>query len=142
MWKRAITRWSGTPAGWFDEGYIRVRIDGVVYDAHRIIWKMMTGEEPTETIDHRNGNPGDNRWSELRPATRAQQSANKRLYRNNTSGYAGVHEQDKRWVVTVNGQYIGTFRSKAEAITIRKHTARKIQGEFHREHSLPLCAEE
>ena len=44
---------------------IRVLIESKRYGAHRLIWKMMTGEEPPRFIDHKNGNPWDNRWENL-----------------------------------------------------------------------------
>lgn len=36
--------------------------------AHHVAWVIMTGNWPTSMIDHRNGDPFDNRWSNMRIA--------------------------------------------------------------------------
>jgi hypothetical protein len=67
----------GTVAGWLDErGYRRVRIDARPYLAHRLAWLWMTGEWPSGRLDHRDGDPGNNCWSNLREAMQSQNSAN------------------------------------------------------------------
>ena len=53
-------------------GQIEVRIDGQRYQAHRLIWKMVHGVDPKEQIDHVDMDPGNNRLSNLREATQAQ----------------------------------------------------------------------
>lgn len=39
-------------------GHMQSRIDGVLYLAHRIIWKMMTGKDPDRLVDHRDRKGG------------------------------------------------------------------------------------
>ncbi len=59
-------------------GGIRVRFKGVEYAAHRIIWRLMTGDDPQElTIDHINRNSLDNKWCNLRLATIEEQQHNR-----------------------------------------------------------------
>lgn len=67
-------RYAGKEAGWkVTEAkarggaphQIRVGIENKYYGAHRLIWKMMAGEEPPRIIDHKNGDPWDNRWGNL-----------------------------------------------------------------------------
>lgn len=76
MWN---TRYAGKPAGSQSrDGYIYVAIDTVDFVAHRLIFKMMTGEDPTDEVDHRNGRRNDNRWGNLRAATINQNRRNQR----------------------------------------------------------------
>ena len=71
-------------------GHLEVRIDGVKFQTHRIIWKLKTGEDPPEQIDHRDCNPGNNRLSNLRKATPGQNQANRPALRRSVSGIKGV----------------------------------------------------
>lgn len=87
---------AGTPTA---DGYLRVKVDYVDYYLHRLAWLHETGELPVDQIDHRNGNKADNRFSNLRLADNSQNSCNKPVQANNTSGFKGVslHRQSGRW---------------------------------------------
>lgn len=103
--------------------YIRIEVDGRVYAAHRLIWFYMKGYWPKKHIDHINKKSFDNRWSNLRLATRSQNLRNQKLHKNNTSGTAGVRRRVGwygriTWAVYLADKYIGTFISKAEAVRI------------------------
>ena len=77
---RVNKRLAGKPAGCGDGqyGYLSVRLHDRLYQAHRLIWLHVTGNWPADVIDHIDGNPINNAWSNLRPATRAQNSRNRR----------------------------------------------------------------
>jgi len=49
-------------------GYFTGKIDGKAFLAHRLIWKMMHGEEP-DVVDHINNIKEDNRIENLRSVT-------------------------------------------------------------------------
>jgi hypothetical protein len=55
-----------------------------------LIWKMMTGEDPPQQIDHRDCDPSNNRWLNLRKATFGQNAANRPALRRSISGIKGV----------------------------------------------------
>lgn len=65
-----------------------------------------------------NYEPGNVRWVEYR-----QQQINRRLFKNNTSGYKGVHPYRDRFMVIVryNGEskYVGTAKTKEEGVLLR-----------------------
>ena len=83
---------AGKPVGTLDSwGHRQVRVEGKLRAVHRIIWKMVTGEDPKEQIDHINGNMDDNRWSNLREATPLQNGWNRGPNRNNTSGFPCIY---------------------------------------------------
>ena len=57
---------------------------------HRAAWALMTGSWPDPEVDHRDGDGRNNRWSNLREATRGEQLGNTILRTDNASGYMGV----------------------------------------------------
>lgn len=73
-------------------GYVRVIINNKSYAAHRLIWLYMTGIllEETSHIDHINGDKADNRWINLRLASRSENNSNVGLRKDNTSGIKGL----------------------------------------------------
>lgn len=117
-------------------GCIDVKIDGTWYKAHRIIWKMVTGEDPGNfVIDHKDGNPANNKFSNLRLATIELNSANSRLQANKKSGLPkGVVQYGNRFYSRIGGnkcrQYIGSFDNPESASAAYIKRAREIWGPF------------
>lgn len=60
------------------DGYVVVRLNKRLHLAHRVIWMMVTGAEPTHDIDHINGNRVDNRLANLREASRQENIHNRK----------------------------------------------------------------
>lgn len=73
-----------------DSGYIRMRVDGKSYRAHRLAWLYMTGKLPLDKIDHIDNNPSNNHWENLREATNQQNMCNSGIRSNNTSGHKNI----------------------------------------------------
>jgi len=71
-------------------GYVKIFADGASYLAHRLAHLYMTGELPTEHMDHINHIRSDNRWENLRMVGQLENNRNKRAYRNSLSGLPGV----------------------------------------------------
>lgn len=101
----------GRPDG---SGYSQIRVDGRLHLAHRLAWLYMTGDQPPVEVDHRDTDPMNNRWSNLRASTRSGNNQNvRRARRNNSSGYLGVSPRDGRWLAQIhaNGKkrWLGLF---------------------------------
>lgn len=61
--------------------YNSIHIEGKTYHATRVIWRMMTGEDPKEfEIDHINGEFWNDKWSNLRKVTHSQNNKNRAPY--------------------------------------------------------------
>ena len=85
-------------------GYVQVCVDYSMYRAHRLAWLYMTGEFPPDDVDHINGVRNDNRWVNLRAATRGENMQNQRGPRSNSkSGLLGVSwsKQGKKWIAQI-----------------------------------------
>jgi hypothetical protein len=80
-------------------GYWHVRIGHRNHPAHQLAWLYMTGDWCRPMIDHRDTNRANNRWDNLRRATKSTNAANRVRQRNNSSGFKGVSLDRKsgRW---------------------------------------------
>lgn len=95
-------RWNresaGKPAGVNGTSYAHVKINGVGYQVHRLLWKVATGADPRGVIDHINGVRDDNRLINLRdvtPRTNAQNAINGR-WAGEIARRAEAAEQDRK----------------------------------------------
>lgn len=97
-------------------GYIKIKYNAKSYAAHRLAFYFMTGEIPQQ-VDHINNIKNDNRWINLRPATTAQNTANKSKYKNNKSGYKGVRKSSgcKNYAAQFRSKHLGNFKTPEEA---------------------------
>lgn len=94
-----------------------------------MIWKLVTGEDPTAIIDHKDRDSRNNRWRNLREATKSQNNINSTVKlgvtfdraRNKWQAYVKVRGKNR---------HLGRFDTKIEALTIRAKTARELYGEF------------
>lgn len=115
------SKFAKTKAGHIDgSGYIQIRVDWKMIQAHHIIWALMTGEWPKNQIDHRNGKRDDNRFSNLREATPSEQNQNVALRKDNQAGLTGVHQRGSgRWRAAISARgrrhSLGSFDTKEEA---------------------------
>lgn len=119
-------------------GYIMISADNRRYNAHRLAWLHVHGTWPVE-VDHVNMDRSDNRLSNLREASRAENSCNRPVQRNNkSSGIKGVTWSHKRrkWLAQIgkDGKHynLGAYSSIEEAATAYKDAADRLHGAFGR----------
>lgn len=155
IWR--IDRTGGTKAGDVagsvkNHGYRMVKLDGSLYQAHRVVWLHQTGEWPTNEIDHVDRNPLNNRLENLRDVDRSVNTANREAW--GTVGFKGVIRHKNRFVasITIDREHIhiGSFLTPEEAFEAfkRAHVERygvdsQFFDELHRPHSalVELAAE-
>lgn len=108
--------------------YVVTETGGVRLKMHHLLLRTKPGEE----VDHRNGNPFDNRRSNLRKCTRAQNLANRRVRKDSVSGVKGVRYVKARGVfhVRLRGAHIGSFKTLASAVRAHQKASKAHYGEF------------
>ena len=135
---------AGQPAGTISKkGYLKIAITidkkYCVFQAHRLIWYITTGVDPMDKqIDHIDGNPLNNKISNLRLATNAENQRNKPANQNNSSGFKGVSykKSHKRWCASIgfNGKKfcLGFFDTPELAHMAYCKAAAELHGDFAR----------
>jgi hypothetical protein len=119
-----------------DNGYITVIVKGTTYLVHRVIWLWMTGKWPENTIDHKNHVKTDNRWDNLREATRNENQRYRKKHKSNKTGYKGVcfdkNRKKYRAAIEIGGRckFLGHFETAEEAYEAYTKFAEKVHGEF------------
>ena len=108
--------------------YVRIKIDGVFYKAHRLAWKIVTGNDPTETVDHIDGNGLNNAFSNLRLATSTQQHWNRSL-ESKGYDYEPLYK-NRPWRARLGSKRLGSFHTEKEARSAYLKAYREAAGEF------------
>ena len=141
------TRFAGKQAGTaWQSGrtpYRVITVDYRHYYAHRLAWKIMTGKDPIEHVDHCNLDGLDNRFSNLREATNRQNLQNQRPRKKNglkgvacypltSAGHPATFPY--RAQISLEGKvtYLGSFRTAQEAHEMYCSAAREAFGTFAR----------
>lgn len=133
-------RHNGKPALTAVDGdnYLRGKIFGRRYFAHRVAWAIFHGEWPSGQIDHINGIRDDNRIANLRVVTQAENLRNQRQRRDNTSGRVGVvwRRDAGKWQAAINHNgrrlHLGLFTDFSAASAARDE-AERAHG-YHQNH--------
>ena len=134
------TRLAGTMAGCIDKrpprrSYLKIRILGKLFYAHRLACLWMTGLWPAE-IDHRDCDGLNNRWDNLRTCTHRENAGNSRAGLNKAVSLKGVKRSRNKYVaaIRVNGlnKHLGTFETAEEAHAVYCKKAVEVFGEFAR----------
>jgi hypothetical protein len=137
-WRKTRRGILAGPAGCKNSnGYLVIRVDGVLHYGHRLAWFYMTSEWPLFEVDHENTTPGDDRWENLRPATHAQNQKNQKRRRDNTSGRKGVSlTHYGRWRASIRAEgkqfHLGVFDTVEQAAAAYAAAAREKHGSFGR----------
>lgn len=102
------------------DGYVSIKVDKHRFYAHRLAWMFEFGEIETGFIDHINGNPSDNRISNLRKTTNSVNQQNQRkAKKNNKAGLLGVSPNGNGFMarIHINGKttYLGNFETSSKA---------------------------
>lgn len=114
-------------------GYLHTRVLGCYVSIHCLAYCWMTGEWPTQDLDHKDLNKSNNAWDNIRPASRSQNCGNQTKRRTNRSGFKGVSfkKKNRKWCAQICHQskviHLGLFTTPEAA-----HEAYATAAEFYR----------
>ncbi len=103
---------------------------------HRLIWETFVGEiQDGYVIDHIDGNRLNNALSNLRVATRQQNSVNRGAMVKNKTGFRGVVRKGTRFIAQITSNYtvtyLGTFDTPEQAGLAYQTRAKEVHGNFY-----------
>ena len=100
-------------------GYLSVRVMGSRYMAHRLAYLLYYEVWPDEAVDHFDRDRLNNKISNLRPCSWAENAMNVGHYKTNTSGLQGASYRNGRWRACMRAlgvhMHLGVFNSPDEA---------------------------
>lgn len=111
---------------------------GFVNGKRTLVHRVILGIEDDRLGDHANLDRLDNRRSNLRIATRAQNGWNRQKRTDNTSGFKGVYfcRATKRWRAEIRANRVahklGRFDTPVQAALAYDRAAIRLHGEFAR----------
>ena len=146
-----IVRWkigranvkAGSIAGSLNKnGYVDMRYEGYRFYAHRLAILLTTGSWPSGkmVVDHINGDPSDNRISNLRVGSQADNCANSISVKRSATGHKGVylHKPTGGYRVKIRrgmkDVHVGLYLDLKEAIAARANAEDLYFGEFSSRH--------
>jgi hypothetical protein len=118
--RHLVGKWAGQDAGCVSsQGYVQISIAYKKFRRARLAWLYMTGEWPEDLVDHINGIRDDDRFCNIRPATRAQNKYNSRGRRNGRLKGTTWSKRNGRWQATIQVKmktlHLGYYDSELEA---------------------------
>ena len=116
------------------KGYIVIAVGKNRHYAHRLAFLAVTGNFPTNIVDHIDGNTSNNSWNNLREATYSQNGCNSNLRENHPTGVKGVtHSASGTYVaqIKLDGKVQKkNFKTLQEAEHFLLVLRAKVHGEF------------
>lgn len=125
---------AGDIAGWRrPDGYLTIKIDGRKYRANRLAVLYVTGTWPDGEVDHKDTDPRNDKWRNLRDVTPRKNSQNQRhAHRDSLTGLLGVTWNASRGKYTSSiwlgdrSKYLGSFDDPNVAHKVFVEAKRKL----------------
>lgn len=119
------------------KGYLVIRINRHGYESQYLAYLYMEGKFPDKNfeIDHIDGNVLNNKYSNYRLVTKAQNQWNSKISVNNKTGIKGLTEYNGIYIARIStkfGRFTKRFKltDKEEAIQWLKEVRNSFHGEY------------
>lgn len=136
IWKNAPkhnSQLTGLRAGTIVLGYRSIKIKGLQFKEHHLIWFIETGAFPKYELDHINGLRDDNRYENLRDISKELNQQNQRSARvDNKTGFLGVSKKNGKFYAQISSKRLdkkfslGYFDTAEEAHLVYLEKKREI----------------
>ena len=131
----------GRKEGWMktkpnQDGYLRLGLTNEYgwkkhYIARLVAQHYIPNPHNYPEVDHIDGNPLNNHFSNLRWADRSINSQNRRIFKNNKSGFKNISFDKWKNKWCFNNKYVRkTFKTKKEALCYKYIIQLKIKANF------------
>jgi hypothetical protein len=113
-------------------GYLVGKVLRLPAAAHRVIWALEYGRWPDGQIDHIDGDRANNRISNLRDVSQAENTRNAARPHLNTTGRIGVSFKgavragSKKWIAHIGSKPIKSFHTFEEACAAREEAEQRL----------------
>lgn len=113
------------------DGYSQIAYKGKLRKTHRLAWLYMTGKYPKEDIDHINGDKSDNRWDNLREASRQENCRNIKRRKEGYKTPKGVYKRSwGSYQVIIDRKSYGCYKDLELAELVCREVRMTLHGEF------------
>lgn len=132
-WKTNTIKFAGEKAGFIIHGYLAIKINGKRFMLHRVLYKLITEQDPPRYVDHIDGDKLNNAWQNLRDVSHEDNLRNQRLRVTNSTGFKGVSKAGNRYTASIHcnkKEHLGYFDTPEEAHAAYCEAALKYHGEF------------
>jgi hypothetical protein len=144
--------YAGKPAGYRGNPTgisVKFTHDGTKYVAyaHQLAWLWVGRQlDPELMVDHKDGDPHNNRLDNLRQGTNRNNMRNRKVDVRSHSGVNGVRRENNKWSVHINTDSgpsrVGLFEKLEDAIAARRVAEVEHYGEFRRRSPEEVAAED
>jgi hypothetical protein len=127
--QRPVGSFAGVPR---PDGRVVIRIDRILYLRSRLAWLYMRGRWPCREVDHRDLDHGNDRYRNLRLATRRLNEANKKSRRGAMPKGVFFDKRRGKYRAYIAGKHLGMFTSLETAALAYGTAAHRTFGPFAR----------
>lgn len=142
-WRGFNTRRAGTPALSYPQPRDGRLAGGITYEGvlknyyqTLVIWKLVTGVEASQDVIHKDGVQSNNRWDNLREATRSEAMASCKQQSGKQVKFKGVTKCGRKYHARISRQgksiYLGLHDTPELAGAAYAAKAQELFGEFAR----------